>query len=197
MLSRLVIALLAAQVLFLVGCSYLKYPNIHKVAILQGNILNQKMVDQLRPGLTRSQVRYILGTPLIANTFDQSRWDYFYSVKRAGYDEIREHISIYFVDDKLSYFTGDYVPTSVSTAIAAKQSGQASDVVEPPGSGNPKAFSVDAASLKSESLDSGTTDSQSASSPTNGTTDIAADKADVEPETPDPAPIPESPWEDD
>ncbi|MBV1931878.1 MAG: outer membrane protein assembly factor BamE, partial [Porticoccaceae bacterium] len=113
MLRRLAITLLSTQVLLLAGCSYLKYPDVHKLTIAQGNIINQEMVDQLRPGLSRSQVRYILGTPLIANTFDQSRWDYFFSIKRPGRDELRERVSVYFSDDKLSHFTGDYLPTNL------------------------------------------------------------------------------------
>lgn len=116
MLPRLAIILLSALVLILAGCSYLKYPNVHKLTITQGNIIDQQMVDQLRPGLSRSQVRYILGTPLIADTFDQSRWDYFFSIKRPGQDELRERISIYFSDDKLAYFTGDYRPTNLNVA---------------------------------------------------------------------------------
>ncbi len=205
MLSRFILVLLTTQVILLTGCSYLKYPNLHKVAILQGNILNQKMIDQLRPGLSRSQVRYILGTPLIASTFDQSRWDYFYSVKRAGYSEIREHISIYFVDDKLSHFTGDYLPTSVSATMAAKQT----DQVEPSNSTSPEAFNIDSASLGSENLESQSLDSKTpnsettnpleASSPAIDTADAdkAADKSEVESKNPNPAPTPEPPWEND
>lgn len=125
MRNRLTAALLTTTVL-LTGCSYmkypnmaklLKYPNVHKLVIRQGNIIDQEMIDQLRPGLTRSQVRYILGTPLIADTFNQSRWDYYYSIKVPGLKEMRERVSIYFSEDKLSYFTGDYLPSSVAAAM--------------------------------------------------------------------------------
>ncbi len=61
------------------GCSWLKFPSIHKVTVHQGNIVNQEMVSKLQIGMTMSQVKYILGTPLTTDTFDNSRWDYFYS----------------------------------------------------------------------------------------------------------------------
>lgn len=188
MWSRLVLALLTTQIIFLAGCSSLKYPNVHKLTILQGNILNQDMIDQLRPGLSRSQVRYILGTPLIANTFDQSRWDYYYSVKRPGRDELRERISVYFADDKLSYFTGDYLPSSVAAAMenaevtdpanlsATSSSPQAFSVepsadVEPSASVQPSANAEPSASIKPPITDDGQSD-------------------------PVEAPIPEAPFED-
>jgi len=52
-----------------------------KVAILQGNIIEDKDVDQLVKGLTKDQVQYLLGTPLLNSPIHQNRWDYFYSVK--------------------------------------------------------------------------------------------------------------------
>jgi len=61
------------------GCSWLQFPSIHKVSVQQGNIVNQEMVSKLQFGMTMPQVQYILGTPLTNDTFDNSRWDYFYS----------------------------------------------------------------------------------------------------------------------
>ena len=60
-------------------CSWLQFPSIHKVSVQQGNIVNQEMVSKLQIGMTMPQVQYILGTPLTTDTFDNSRWDYFYS----------------------------------------------------------------------------------------------------------------------
>jgi len=109
--SRFPLALVIVTAAFLNGCSYLKYPDIHKVTVQQGNIVNQEMVDQLRPGMTRSQVRYIFGTPLLMDTFDQDRWDYYYSIKPPGRSELRERITVFFEGNTLTHFTGDYVPT--------------------------------------------------------------------------------------
>ena len=123
MCSRLVIVVLTVMVTQLAGCSYLKenfkYPNVHKLRINQGNVINQQVIDQLRPGLSRSQVRYILGTPLIADTFSQSRWDYYYSLKLPGFVERRERVSVYFTDDKLTHFIGSYRPSSLAALDAA------------------------------------------------------------------------------
>ena len=60
------------------GCSSL---SPFKVAILQGNIIEDKDVEQLAKGLTKDQVQYLLGTPLLNSPIHQNRWDYFYSVK--------------------------------------------------------------------------------------------------------------------
>ena len=52
-----------------------------KVAVLQGNIIEDKDVEQLTKGLAKDQVQYLLGTPLLNSPIHQNRWDYFYSVK--------------------------------------------------------------------------------------------------------------------
>jgi len=126
--SRFPLALLIVTAALLNGCSYFKYPDIHKVTVQQGNIVNQEMVDQLRPGMTRSQVRYILGTPLLMDTFDQDRWDYYYSIKRPGQKEMREKIAVFFDGNILTHFSGDYLPSDLKAS--ATDGAQASDAVE-------------------------------------------------------------------
>ena len=76
-------------------------PGVHRFPIQQGNIVTQDMIDQLQPGMTRAQVRYVLGTPLIADTFDQSRWDYLYTLRQPSGKRLREHVTIHFDDDRL------------------------------------------------------------------------------------------------
>lgn len=108
-LKFLTTVLLSAAVL--AGCTTLKFPGVHRVEVQQGNIINQDMIDQLRPGLTRSQVRYIMGTPMISDSFHQNRWDYFYSIRKQDGTELREQVTIYFDDnDQLTHMTGDYLP---------------------------------------------------------------------------------------
>ena len=95
------------------GCSWIKFPGVHKVDIQQGNILDQDMVDKLLPGMTKSQVRFVLGTPLIADTFNQARWDYIYRRVSAAGEKTEENVTIYFDnEDKLDRITGDYASTS-------------------------------------------------------------------------------------
>lgn len=111
--SRLAIALLFSLTL-VSGCSYFQFPGIHRVEVQQGNIITQEMVNQLRPDMTKSQVRFIMGTPLVADSFHQNRWDYYYSVKKSDGDLKREQVTVYFSDGKLTNIRGDYAPAGAS-----------------------------------------------------------------------------------
>lgn len=106
-------------VLLLSGCSIPKLsmpkfsmPKLYKVTVQQGNVITQEMVDQLKPGMTRSQVAFIMGEPILRNTFDDTRWDYVYSIVLPGYFEQEARVSLFFEEDALAYFTGDYVPSN-------------------------------------------------------------------------------------
>ncbi|NIB44612.1 outer membrane protein assembly factor BamE [Pseudomaricurvus alkylphenolicus] len=107
-----------AGLLTLGGCQYFQFPGVHKINIQQGNIVTQDMVDQLKPGMTRRQVRFVMGTPLVQDTFSPDRWDYFYSMVPARGEPTKERISIYFKDDKLTHFTGDFAPSASATTGA-------------------------------------------------------------------------------
>jgi outer membrane protein assembly factor BamE (lipoprotein component of BamABCDE complex) len=66
----------------LVACSSKpSFINEYKIDIQQGNVLTQEAVSQLKPGQTRDQVRFLLGTPMVADIFHQQRWDYVYQYK--------------------------------------------------------------------------------------------------------------------
>lgn len=85
----------------LTGCVY-------RIDIQQGNIITQKQVNQLRPGMTLNQVRYILGTPLL---IQPKRWDYLYSLQKAGGARQVQHLTLVFDgDDHLSGLRGDFRP---------------------------------------------------------------------------------------
>jgi outer membrane protein assembly factor BamE len=80
----------------LAGCVY-------RPDIQQGNFLELKDVDQVTEGMTRSQVRYLLGTPMISDPFEAQRWDYVYTLKRGRSRKIdRSHFVVYFADDKVT-----------------------------------------------------------------------------------------------
>ena len=70
------------------------------------------MVDKLKPGMSHSQVAYIMGEPILRNTFDTDRWDYIYTISIPGYFEQEIRMSLFFEDDALSYFTGDLAPST-------------------------------------------------------------------------------------
>jgi outer membrane protein assembly factor BamE len=65
----------------------------YRIDVQQGNVLTQEMVSQLRPGLTRDQVRFILGTPVLMDMFHANRWDYFYWLKK-GIRERSRHAAL-------------------------------------------------------------------------------------------------------
>ena len=111
MTVRFVSAVLIAALLG--GCSFPKIgmPKLYRITIQQGNVITQEMVDQLKPGMTRSQVAYIMGEPILRNTFSEDRWDYIYTVLLPGYFEQDVRLSLFFETDVLAYFTGDFAPT--------------------------------------------------------------------------------------
>jgi outer membrane protein assembly factor BamE len=102
---------LFCSMLALAGCgnvSSFRFPGVYRIDIPQGNIITQEMVDQLRPGLTKRQVNFILGTPLIRDTFDQDRWDYVYSYQPGGGERVQERIVVFFDENGLVRFDGDF-----------------------------------------------------------------------------------------
>lgn len=83
----------------------------HKIEIQQGNFVTQEMVAQLKPGMTREQVRFVLGTALVIDLFHADRWDYTFLRQRANSREVEQgRMSVYFQDNKLQRVEGDVVP---------------------------------------------------------------------------------------
>lgn len=97
--------IISLSFLIITGCSF---PGVYKLAIPQGNIITQDEIDQLRPGLTKRQVNFILGTPLVRDTFDQNRWDYVYNFQPGGGERVGERITVFFENNQLTHFTGDF-----------------------------------------------------------------------------------------
>ena len=88
------------------------FPGVYKIGIPQGNIITQDMVDQLRPGMTKRQVIFVMGTPLVRDPYHQDRWDYIY-VKRNGMKVLDDaHLTVIFEGDSLSSIAGDYQPSA-------------------------------------------------------------------------------------
>ena len=102
------VSLVICASLVLGGCAF---PGVYRINIPQGNIITQEMIDQLRPGLTKRQVTFILGTPLIRDTFDQDRWDYLYSYQPGGGERVQEKLTVYFENDQLVRMEGDFQQT--------------------------------------------------------------------------------------
>jgi outer membrane protein assembly factor BamE len=98
-MRRLTTALTALGVTLLIsGCVY-------RMNIQQGNFLEPRALAQLQVGMTRSQVRYLLGTPMVPDAFDRDRWDYLYYLKKGRLRAPEQrHLIVYFQDDKVSKF---------------------------------------------------------------------------------------------
>lgn len=115
---RTLLCILAALALSACSIPSLQFPGVYKIDIQQGNIITQEMIDQLRPGMTKRQVIFVMGTPLVRDPFDQDRWDYVYSYQPGGGIRGQERVTMFFENDLLTHFTGDFKPTEETAADA-------------------------------------------------------------------------------
>lgn len=92
---------------------------LYRMPIQQGNMLNRDLVAKLEPGMTRSQVRYLLGTPMVPNGFNTDRWDYYYYYKapRGDFTE-SSRLTVWFKDDKVERLEGDAAPKAGTAAAS-------------------------------------------------------------------------------
>ena len=97
----------------------------YKIDIQQGNIITQEMLSKLKAGMTRSQVRFVLGSPLVVDPFRGDRWDYVSLYQKQGKDVERRRVTVIFDDDKLVRIEGD---VALSDTVSAP---------EPPGPATP------------------------------------------------------------
>lgn len=103
---------LAAILLLALGiaaCAPPDWLTPYRVEINQGNYVTQDMVAKLRPGMTKSQVRFVLGTSLLVDPFHKDRWDYIYILEKDEKIVQRRVLTVIFVDDKLQRVEGDVV----------------------------------------------------------------------------------------
>ena len=113
-----------ASLALLGGCGNfgsMDFPGVYKISIPQGNIITQDMVDQLRPGMTKRQVIFVMGTPLVRDPYHQDRWDYVYNFQPGGGERGQERLSVEFEDGELIGLSGDFEPTPAETASASTQ----------------------------------------------------------------------------
>ena len=112
-------ALAAACCLLLASCGSFDRASLgiasivtpYKVEIVQGNFVSREQVDALKPGMSRQQVRDILGTPLITDPFHRERWDYVFTIRRQGVPEQERRLAVYFKGDEFQKAEGDTMPT--------------------------------------------------------------------------------------
>lgn len=130
-MQKLLISSIGIAVLFAAGCSSTgktggdvpvastKLPLVYRPNIQQGNVVSQEAVNQLKPGMTRSQVQYLLGTPMLVDVFHQDRWDYYYSMEEGGKVVETRRLTLRFRDDWLVEIEGDLRPSPHADPLGA------------------------------------------------------------------------------
>lgn len=111
------ICLLAAA--FLTACI-----TVYKTDIQQGNLVTQEMVEKLKMGMNRNQVRFVLGTPLLTDPFHGNRWDYFYSLKK-GREQAAQirRVTVFFDKDQLVDVENDFKATDLNETAGPESRG--------------------------------------------------------------------------
>ncbi len=100
----------------------------YKIDIVQGNFVSKEQADALKVGMSRVQVRDLLGTPLLVSMFHADRWDYVFTFKRQGTEPQARKVSVYFTGDTLARFEADVLPTEtefVATLDSGRRFGKA------------------------------------------------------------------------
>jgi outer membrane protein assembly factor BamE len=97
----------------------------YKVEVVQGNFVSKQQVEALQPGMSRQQVREILGTPLLTDVFHTNRWDYVFTIRRQGVDPQERRLTVFFNGEVLDRYEGDPMPSEeefVATLDTRKKS---------------------------------------------------------------------------
>lgn len=128
--SALYVSALLSLVL-LSGCGNFGFPGVYRINVEQGNIVTVEMLDQLKPGMTRRQVRYVLGTPLIEDPFHTDRWEYMYLLRNGRNTLAERRLTVFFEGDKLTHFTSSVPPSSeVAERADSETDGEAGSETE-------------------------------------------------------------------
>ena len=104
---------------------------LYKPEVVQGNFVSKEQVAALQPGMTRLQVRDILGTPLVTSLFHDDRWDYVFTLKRPGVELQTRKLAVFFQGDRFERAEGDEMPTE-SEFVATLGTGKAARKVRCP-----------------------------------------------------------------
>ncbi len=102
----------------LTGCAVVDWMT-YKLPIQQGNFIEQKDVDKLRPGMSRDQVLFVLGNPIARSSFDDTRWDYLYTLRLGGDVTSEKKLTAFFKQDTLERIEGDFKTPDAFTRESA------------------------------------------------------------------------------
>jgi outer membrane protein assembly factor BamE len=143
--------LLAALAVFAAGC-------VHKIDVQQGNYVPEDLAAKVQVGMTKPQVRALLGTPLLNDIFHANRWDYYFSNVKGRRAEERTRFSVFFENDKVVRFEGKArpaLPPPVVATPAAPAKDAPAGAAKPPAAAQPPAAANPAASSNSPSVPPG------------------------------------------
>ena len=112
----------------------------YKLDVQQGNVVTSKMLLQLRPGMTKSQVRFIMGTPLIQDSFHGNRWDYVYQMREKGKVVEQRRVILDFEGDALKVVRGDVTPQGAEANETSVSVNTGTRVIAPAGKPAEKSF---------------------------------------------------------
>jgi outer membrane protein assembly factor BamE len=128
------VAALLVSCILASGCG----PFVYKIDVQQGNYVTQDVAAKLKPGMSKAEVRQLLGTPLLNDVFHADRWDYFYSNVKGGKAEDRKRLTVLFREDKVVSFSGEAQPPArppvgpAPTPVVAPAATPAAPATPPP-----------------------------------------------------------------
>lgn len=110
-------------------------PGVYRIPIQQGNLITQEMVNELKPGMTKQQVRYLLGTPILIDTFQEDHWEYLYT-NRPGSKSFtveieKKRLKLLFNNGRLQKIQGDMYPEGKELAIVTKAKNRERTIIIP------------------------------------------------------------------
>jgi outer membrane protein assembly factor BamE len=127
-MQQLLIPVIAFATLLQLACSgdpvVNRLPWVYRIDIQQGNVISQDAVNQLKLGMTKRQVQFVLGTPLLIDPFHADRWDYYYSYQPGSEGEKKsdeQHLSLFFDGDSLARISGTVEPQPMSAATQSQR----------------------------------------------------------------------------
>lgn len=126
-MKRIVLPIITVAALQLGGCSVDRLPGVYRIDVQQGNYLSPEQIEQLEIGMSRDQVRFVMGSPMLTDTFHADRWDYPYLYQPGSGKPRREHIVLHFRDNALARIEGS---VEHATDDAGKRSAAAADEAE-------------------------------------------------------------------
>ncbi len=107
--------------------NFLGFITPYRVEVVQGNVLTKEQVALVKPGQTRAQVRDVLGSPLLTDTFHADRWDYVFTIRRQGAEPQQRKVLVLFEGDKLKSISAQDLPSErdfVASIDTAKRRGK-------------------------------------------------------------------------